>query len=186
MANTKNKVKGVFFIILSTSILFSCTSSKQRRSGWQKVFQNDKNGETIFGKKEMLIDAVRLGYPVRIGWGSNRIEHITDASFLSIFQGKEVFAQIKPIIGQEPRIDNDSLKIRFRKENNWVKIAGTNGYSSGFMTNYLSDSIAGGGQDRYNSTTWYVNYPEDNLNIEPLPLWRKESKNWKGWNRLKD
>ena len=32
------------------------------------TFQNDANGQTTFGEKSKLIDAVRLGYPIRIGW----------------------------------------------------------------------------------------------------------------------
>ncbi|MEM7483913.1 MAG: hypothetical protein AAF348_01775 [Bacteroidota bacterium] len=174
-------VKNTLFEILLVFIVLSCTTENQSTSGWQKVYQNDKNGQALFGDKSKLIDAVRLGYPVRIGWGGTRVEHVTDASFLTIFQGEEVFAQIRPIIGQEPRIDNDSLKIRFRKENQWVKMAGTNGYSTGFMINYFSDTVKGGGEDRYNSTTWYVYYPKNANGIEPRPLWRKESPNWEKW-----
>lgn len=154
-------------------------------SGWQKVFKNDANGDAIFGDKSKVLDAVRLGYPVRIGWGSNRIEHVADADFLSIFQGEEVFAQIKPIIGQAPRIDGDSLKIRFRPENQWTKIAGTNGYSTSLMTNYFQDTIVGGGDDRYGSTVWYVLYPDHTQKIEPTPLWREESTNWTKWENSK-
>jgi len=153
-------------------------------AGWQKVFQNDENGETTFGDKSKLLDAVRLGYPIRIGWGSNRVEHVADADFLTIFEGEEVFAQIKSIVGQAPRIDGDSLKIRFRTENHWTKIAGTNGYMTGLMTDYFQDTIAGGGTDRYGSTTWYVLYPNHQLNIEAKPLWRKTSPNWEKWKKL--
>lgn len=129
----------LIYIIL---ILFcSCQAPEDSVAGWQKIFQNDTNEQTIFGDKSKLIDAVRLGYPIRIGWGGNRVEHVADANFLTIFQGEEVFAQIKTIIGQQPRIDGDSLKIRFRMQNNWIKIAGTNGYSTDFMTDYFKDTI---------------------------------------------
>ena len=177
--------KGIYNTTLILSIILtlcvSCQSSEKPDGGWQMVFKNDANGQLIFGDKSKLIDAVRLGYPVRIGWGSNRIEHVANAEFLTIFEGKEVFAQIGTIVGQEPRIDGDSLKVRFRIQNHWTKTAGTNGYSTGLMTNYFKDTIAGGGTDRYSATTWYVLYPSHELDIEARPLWRLESPNWERW-----
>ena len=170
------KLTWVFVLMIA-----SCQTPTSQKGGWQKVFQNDSDGQTRYGDKSALIEAVRLGYPVRIGWGGMRVEHVADADFLTIFEG-EVFAQIRSIIGQAPRIDGDTVKIRFRMENRWTKIAGTNGYSTGFMSNYLSDSIVGGGIDRYNPTTWYVLYPSHDLNIEPTPLWRSQSPNWEKWN----
>ncbi|MBX2815411.1 MAG: hypothetical protein KTR24_05430 [Saprospiraceae bacterium] len=163
-------------------ILFcvSACAQSHNQAGWKKVFQNDETGKAVYGDKLELIAAVRMGYPVRIGWGSNRIEHVAEAEFLSIFEG-EVFGQIETIIGQAPRIDQDSVKIRFRQENHWTKIAGTNGYTTAIMSHYLQDSIVGGGVDRYAATTWYVCYPQDHSEISPRPLWREGSPNWEEW-----
>lgn len=164
-------------------ILFcSCNQAKEPEGGWRMVFKNDENGKVLYGEKAELIDAVRLGYPVRIGWGGTSVEHVADGAFLTIYEG-EVFAQINTIVGQAPRIDNDSVKIRFRTQNHWTKIAGTNGYSSGFMTDYFKDTIVGGGVDRYTATTWYVLYPNHHPDIEALPLWRDDSPNWEKWNK---
>lgn len=176
---------GRLFIVM-LFLTASCQMPNNSNTGWQKIFQNDENGQHTFGNKSKLIDAVRLGYPIRIGWGSNRIEHVADADFLSIFEGEEVFAQIKTIIGQAPRIDSDSLKIRFRTQNHWTMIAGTNGYSTSLMTDYLQDTIAGGGTDRYRSITWYVLYPNQDLKIDATPLWRKTSPNWEKWKKGSD
>ncbi|MEM9719160.1 MAG: hypothetical protein AAGA10_07935 [Bacteroidota bacterium] len=159
-------------------ILYACQPSTTE-AGWQKVFQNDADGNVVFGNKSDLVDAVRLGYPIRIGWGSNRVEHVADADFLTIFQGEEVFAQIQTIVGQAPRMDGDSLKIRFRTQNHWTKIAGTNGYATAFMTDYFQDTLVGGGIDRYATTTWYVLYPSHPTDAEARPLWREESPLWK-------
>ena len=167
-------------------ILFcSCAHPSKSGVGWQKVYKNGSDGQSTFGDKNELIDAVRLGYPIRIGWGGNRVEHVAAADFLTIFEG-EVFAQIETIIGQAPRIDGDSIKIRFRDENQWTKIAGTNGYSTALMTDYLQDSIINGGKDRYLSTTWYVLYPANHGIINAKPLWRTGSPNWKKWNERKN
>ena len=175
----------LFSLLLLLLLLCACQPPKESTAGWQKVFQNDANGQTVFGEKSKLLDAVRLGYPVRIGWGSTRIEHVADADFLTIFEGKEVFAQTTSIIGQAPRIDGDTLKVRFRMQNHWTKMAGTNGYSTGFMTDYFQDTLVGGGIDRYTATTWYVLYPSHQLEIEARPLWRKDSPNWDKWKKTK-
>ena len=50
------------------------------------------------------------------------------------------------------------------------------------MTNYMHDSISGGNLDRYRATTWYVLYPEHELNIEAKPLWHEGSPNWETYN----
>lgn len=169
-------------LLFLTVLFFSCLPQEHPRSGWQLVYKNDADGKALFGEKEKLLAAVRLGYPVRIGWGSNRIEHVADADFLTIFEGEEVFAQIKPILGQRPAIDGDSLKIHFRTNNNWVKMSGTNGFSTSLMTDYLQDSIVGN-NSRYNATTWYINYPLNPPDIPARPLWREESPNWEKWNK---
>ena len=156
------------------------TPDKGQKEG-KKVYKNDALGQTVFGDKSQLIDAVRLGYPVRIGWGSNRVEHVAGADFLTIFEGKEVFGQIKTIVGQAPAIERDSLKIRFRTNNQWTKMAGTNGYSTAFMTDARQDTVVGGGVDRVGATTWYVLYPSAPVDIEARPLWREGSPNWDKW-----
>lgn len=164
---------------------YSCQSPTSPNSGWQKTFQNNEKGEVMFGDKSKLFEAVRLGYPIRLGWGGGRVEHVCDAEFLTIFQD-EVFAQIKPIIGQEPRIDNDSIKIRFRTENHWTTMRGTNGYLNNLMTNYMQDTIVGSPRDRIGATTWYVLYPNQASQIDPRPLWRASSPNWEKWNQTQE
>jgi hypothetical protein len=185
-----NKTKILVCIMIFTGMFFSCNQEVQEssylkpiESGWQMVFQNDANGQVTFGDKSKLIDAVRLGYPVRIGWGSNRVEHVAEADFLTIFEGKEVFAQINTIVGQAPQIHGDSLKIKFRTQNHWTKISGTNGFTTSIMTNYFQDTLAGGNTDRYKATTWYVLFPNHKLAIEARPLWAKKSPNWKKWEQ---
>ena len=175
------KLIPLLLIFLLIALLPSCENAHGTQGGWQKVYQNDAAGNATFGDKQKLIEAVRLGYPVRIGWGSTRVEHVAPADFLTIFDG-EVFGQIKPIIGQAPRIDSDTTKIRFRLQNHWTKISGTNGYATSFMTNYFQDTLVGGGTDNFNSTTWYVLYPSHAEPIEPRPLWREGAPGWEKWN----
>ncbi|MEL6988891.1 MAG: hypothetical protein AAGK97_13850 [Bacteroidota bacterium] len=136
---------------------------KEAPCGWTKVFENNSDGSAAFGNKSDLVDAVRAGYPVRLGFGEKPIEHFANANFVSVIDGEifkgEVFAQTPTIIGQMPAVENDSLFMRFRIWNHWTKMVGTNGYSSGFMTDYQLDTLVGGNEDRFRKTSWYVEYP---------------------------
>ncbi len=159
-------------------IIFNLVS--QEPAGWELVYRNDPEGNAVYGDKSRLIHAVREGLPIRIGWGGRRgsdttqsVEHTADAQFLTIANGTEVFAQISPIFGQAPFLEhNDSIKIRFREKNNWVKMAGTNGYSTALMIDYQQDTLVNPGRDRKSSTSWFVKYPSNTkFKSNPLPLW---------------
>jgi len=169
-------------IIALTALISACTPSLDSvtsgKQGWQLVFRNGPDGETISGSKSELLEAVRNGYPIRMGWGIRRasdttksVEHVADAVFMTIANGTEVFAQTVQIIGQAPDLNSSDIKMRFREQNKWVKMAGTNGYSTGLMVNYLQDTLVNYGQDRKAGTSWYVNYgiiPPSNREAKPL------------------
>ena len=167
------------YLILITTVLVSCIeTSQQTTHGWELTFRNDRNGNTVFGNKDQLIEAVRKGYPIRVGWGTGprpqrpgSVEHVVDANFLTITDEKEVFAQIQPIIGQAPRLAVDSIGISFRSGNNWIKMLGTNGFTESIMFHLKTDSVLAQGQ-RFQGTSWYVNYPPGwKEHPENRPLW---------------
>jgi len=156
--------KRKMLICIAVAIIFSsCKSVSHISCGWTKVFSNNAEGATTFGNKQELVKAVRAGYSVRVGFGEKPVEHISTVNFLSIVDGKifkgEVFAQIPTILGQLPAVENDSLKMRLRTWNHWTKLVGTNGYTTAIMTNYQNDTLVSGNNDRYQASTWYVEYP---------------------------
>lgn len=114
---------------------------------WELVYANDENGELIEGSKDQLIASIRAGKPVRIFTAGRRIEHATDAQFLSIFDG-EVFAQITAIESQKPELN--PTKILFRKPGvKWRSIIGTNGIVTAFSDGQEPNARTG-------STKWFV------------------------------
>lgn len=176
------KVLGVFCIFL---ILFcGCAERASERSsdskqGWQLVFRNGKNGQVILGSKEKLIEAVRSGYSIRVGWGGRRqtdtaksVEHVADAQFLTVANSNEVFAQIQPIIGQNPGLEKDTLDIVFRENLQWVLMVGTNGFSDRLTTERLQDTIRGH-RSLPTEVSWFVDYPLDHNTKTKTPLWAK-------------
>ena len=180
----QNKTPLFLFLLLSIFYFYSCTpTNSSSPKGWTKVFSNDENGKTMFGDKAELLSAVRSGYPIKIGFGGGRIEHIANADFLTISLGEEVFAQIPPIIGQRPSFTTDSLKVDFRPSNKWTLIAGTNGSSARLMTDYLNNTIENHRSDREMPITWYVNYNSAMIEENAKPLWHPSSKLWEEWNK---
>lgn len=147
------------------------------KQGWQLVFRNSKNGKIVFGSKERLVEAVRSGYSIRVGWGARRrndtsksVEHLAAAQFLTIANGKEVFAQIQPIIGQNPGLEKDTLDIVFRENLQWILMVGTNGFSDRLTTERLEDSISGH-RSLPTEVSWFVDYPLEGNTKTTTPLW---------------
>ncbi|MEL6923761.1 MAG: hypothetical protein AAFO94_06905 [Bacteroidota bacterium] len=163
-------------LVLVISILAACQPSPSP-AGWQLVFRNDENGKVRYGDKSKLVDAVRRGYSIRVGWGGHRpgepgisVEHVADAQFLTITNAKEVFAQITPIIGQRPDLTIDTTSITFRQNIHWTIMMGTNGFSDRLNVDYLADTIAGH-RSRPLETSWYVEYPAAPVSGASGALW---------------
>lgn len=142
---------------------------------WRLVYKNDSEGQAILGDKEELINAVRSGLPIRIGWGGRlardttmTIEHLAEARFVTVLNNSDVFAQVAQIVGQQPSFEKGALKVRFRESNMWTKIVGTNGYSQGHMFDITKDSILSDGKDRKAGTVWFVLSNATTSDITPL------------------
>ncbi|OEK05094.1 hypothetical protein [Roseivirga misakiensis] len=143
-------------IILLIFVAFGCGEFNRGEESWKLVYKHDAEGNKVTGDKQLLIDAVRAGLPVRVGFGgrskvdsTRSVEHMADAKFLTILDGEEVFAQIDRILGQQPIRSDGEMKLRFRDANQWVKIAGTNGYSTGLMVDYLADTVVSPSTDNW-------------------------------------
>ena len=92
---------------------------------WQLAYAHNEEGQPLEGSKEILIEAVRTGKPVRLYVRGQRVEHSADALFLTIF-GEEVFAQIDEIQMQAPSLDPP--KVTFREPGRyWRTIYSTTG-----------------------------------------------------------
>ena len=158
----------IAFVLVSLFV-YACMSGgteadRPQATAWQLIYQNDQAGNALTGDKQKLIEAVRLGYPIRIGFGVRRtsdttksVEHFADAHFLTIANGQEVFAQILPIVGQYPHLDSSSLQITFRENLQWTIIVGTNGFSDRLMLDALQDTIVGH-RDRPTEVSWFACY----------------------------
>ena len=139
--------------ILIALAFISCAQNENKKEKittvdeWKLVYKNDKDGNKILGDKDELISSVRKGNPIKIGWASRRrndttktVEHIVDAEFLTIANGSQVFAQIKPFLAQRPDLTNDTLSMTLLPvQSNWV--LGTNGLISSVIIDYTKDTV---------------------------------------------
>lgn len=127
---------------------------------WTMVYQNDAKGAMVSGSLNELIEAVRAGLPIRVGWSgqsptdpNRKVEHVANAKFLTIMSNKTVFAQIDPIIGQTP--DFTKQFIELKEGTTWVMIAASNGKSDSMMTDTKTGEIIGHGENA-RAIDWYV------------------------------
>lgn len=162
------------FLLIAT-VFSACqapNSNQQSSSAWKLMYRNDKDGNTVSGNKTDLLNAARMGYPIRIGFGGRRasdttksVEHLADATFLTIINGNELFAQIAPIIGQNPNLDSDSLGVVFRENLSWTIAVGTTGFSDRLMIDRFQDTVVGH-RTRPTEVSWFVNLPSAEWEIE--------------------
>jgi len=121
-----NNMKATGLAILICSIMFSSAR------GQELAVKTDFNGAVVNGSIEKLIEAVRQGKEIRVGWsldfngdGAGNLEHFIDAKFLTILNG-HVFNQIDPIYAQAPNEQIPQVEIG-NSEMKWTAIIGTNG-----------------------------------------------------------
>jgi hypothetical protein len=97
------------------------------------------DGTVRAGSRAALIDAVRSGAPIRVGWsidanqdGVPEVRHWADAAFLSEWQG-EVFAQLDDIARQSPRTGPVRIELP-PGGHRWSGLLGTTGVLHGAFT----------------------------------------------------
>jgi len=86
---------------LFLSALFcACTSQTSNSDTWNVVLKTDKDGKILNGSKGALMDAIRGGADIKIGWGGKRedlsIEHLSSPIWLAILSEEEVMAHLDP------------------------------------------------------------------------------------------
>lgn len=127
-------------------------------SGWRLVYAVDSLGSRTQGDKPALLAAVRAGLPVRVGFGiawklrdgtSGGVEHVADAAFLTIHHG-EVFAQLRPILGQTPAAREPDITLRTPGDQLWYALLDTTGRLQGYFS---GDSTS---RTTRVATFWYV------------------------------
>ncbi len=82
---------------LLTIILFGCQPTTEK---WTVLYKSGTNGQTISGSKKALINAIRNGADIKVGWGfkgkAHSIEHLSNPIWIGILDEKEVMVHLDP------------------------------------------------------------------------------------------
>lgn len=123
--------------ILSLFICLSITGLLFSQSGYDIIYEANREGQKIAGSLEELNAYVKAGAPLRVGWvltflhpltkEPTEMEHWTDASFITLLDG-HVFSQVRSIYEQGPSFSTPpGVFLANGKPNGWVAILGTTG-----------------------------------------------------------
>lgn len=147
-------------LLFSTIFVFSLNLWCQDQGPWELVYHNDKSGKTLAGDVQTLIADVRNGERIRIYWffqhptdKTIKVEHLTEAKFLTILSDAVVLAQIDPIIGQSP--DFDAQRIDLKENLEWSFIASSNGKCDTMTRNSTTGEIMDHKSRTY-EVKWFV------------------------------
>ena len=94
------KTSRLLFFVMTVFVGFSCNQQHSSPSLWTVAYKNDKEGNTLMGSKEKLINAIRSGASIKIGWGAqgkkHTIEHLSEPIWIAVLDEKEVLAHLDP------------------------------------------------------------------------------------------
>ena len=117
------------------AVLFASTPQSQKRSrSSDLLLETGPDGEVRSGSVEDVMEAVRAGAPIRVGWEltfrlpdaePETLEHWTDTGFLTLWKG-HAFAQIRDIRSQGPDITRAAVHMG-TEPHGWVGMLGTDG-----------------------------------------------------------
>ncbi|WP_299171365.1 hypothetical protein [uncultured Allomuricauda sp.] len=99
--------------------LCSCQETQDSSNDWTVVLKTDKDGTVLSGSKQNLINAIRCGQDLKIGWGAKNerlsIEHLSSPIWLAILSENEVMAHLDPQVLSH--IQWDSLNADYKDAN---------------------------------------------------------------------
>ncbi|MEQ8362001.1 MAG: hypothetical protein RIF39_15995 [Cyclobacteriaceae bacterium] len=86
--------------LLFISLVSSCGNDFNGQTKWKIVVKTDRDGNVTVGNKQDLINAIRSGNSVKIGWGGkgekHSIEHLGEPIWLAVLDEQEVVAHLDP------------------------------------------------------------------------------------------
>jgi hypothetical protein len=135
------------------------------KTGWTSVYAHDEKGNHTSGSMDELMNGLRKGYSLKIGWSWTRqlgdstvtLEHFAEPIFVTIIQQKHVSAIINP----HPLLKNyiDRSKQEFDNPANlWQCVLTTEGKFNAMVYNRTTGEIVKDWPQRH-KMVWYLEYP---------------------------
>lgn len=155
------------------ALLLAASAPACTAPSWRLLFVNGPAGEEAGGSRQALLDAIRRGSPVRVGWGEAAadgawsVEEFAGTGFVNIMGGRHVVAQIEAAWIQSHY--TDPARAGFKVPlTDWQAMIATDGRFEAVTT-----AREGGGQQRLliqrTTVHWYALAPDPACDERPLP-----------------
>ncbi len=169
----QNHMNRIFISLVLAIVICSCNQTEQSNSNWLAVYKNDKQGNTIAGSKQELINAIRKGASIRIGWGAkgknHSIEHLSDPIWLAILEEKEVIAHLDPQMLSA--IDWEKYTAHYADttlvKNMWRVVLDTQGNFDAIWYHPITQKIIER-RPQNHTITWFIKNIDLNTKVQPL------------------
>lgn len=152
--------------------LFSCKQVQTPSNNWHIALKTDKEGKVLKGSKQELINAIRSGQEIKIGWGTKReslsIEHLSTPIWLAILSENEVMAHLDPQVLSQ--IDWENLNAAYKNadmlQQEWRVVLTTKGDFDAVWYDRKTDTLINRRPQKH-KMTWFVNGNTPEI-VEPL------------------
>lgn len=152
--------------------LGACMQQPSIQNEWHVVLKTDKDGTVLQGSKQKLMNAIRNGQDLKIGWGVKRedlsIEHLSAPIWLAILSEKEVMTHLDPQVLSN--ITWDSLAADYKDFNllqqEWRVVLTTKGDFDAVWYDRKADTVIKRWPQKHRMT-WFAN---GNAEIVPPAL----------------
>lgn len=139
-------------------------------SEWRLFYSHDADGAPAFGERRGLIEALRRGSPIRVGWSEASeegwsVEEFADTTFVNIMGGTHVVAQIEPALIQSHYLDADQSGLR-TPARDWNAIIATTGRFDALMIDRESGKTIRHLRQR-TRVAWYAFAPMPRCDVRP-------------------
>jgi hypothetical protein len=152
-------------------------SSSPGSAGWQAVYKHDENGNPLAGTMDALIDGIRRGYSVRVGWGWEheiegtmvRLEHMAQPLFLTVIQEQHVSIVIDahPLLQSYFDIKKQSMQV---SGHIWQCVLTTQGTFNAKVYNRATGELVRDWPQRQ-IMTWFLEFPATSSESPVRPLY---------------
>ena len=158
--------------ILVLLFLLGCSPKTTTSDNWEVVLKTDKEGVVLEGSKAALMNAIRAGADIKIGWGGKRenlsIEHLSVPIWLAILSEKEVMAHLDPQVLSG--IDWDGLNASYEDasllQKEWRVVLTTKGDFDAVWYDIKADTLIRRWPQKHRMT-WFA---KGNLDDKVVPL----------------
>lgn len=138
---------------------------------WHLVFQNDSLGHTLYGSKQVLINAVKRGSPLRVAWGELLDDGTSDIEFsvpefTTVVNDSDLVVQFPASMIQTQYMVASKSYLKTNPPTQWRALMSTDGHYHQFHHALNSTEVV---RVMWLKTAmaWYVLAPENDTRYIP-------------------